>query len=77
LGCSSHGSVHSAPERPQAAFDPKKVLEHIGVAPGHTLLDVGSGAGGFSIPAASVVGEAGKVYAVDTMIRVILAGLRA
>jgi len=50
----------------EGVLDPQVVLEEIGILPGAALLDVGSGAGRFSVPAASMVGEAGKVYAVDT-----------
>jgi ubiquinone/menaquinone biosynthesis C-methylase UbiE len=42
------------------------VLEQIGVAEGDVLLDAGCGEGRFTIPAASIVGASGKVYAVDT-----------
>ena len=49
-----------------AALDPEHVLEEIGLEAGDTLLDVGCGEGRFSLPAASVVGEEGKVLAFDT-----------
>ncbi len=47
-------------------FDPRQVLEQIGVAEGVVLLDAGCGEGRFAIAAASMVGAAGKVYAADT-----------
>ena len=40
-------------------------LESIGLCSGMVLMDVGCGDGFFTIPAASLVGEKGKVYAVD------------
>jgi ubiquinone/menaquinone biosynthesis C-methylase UbiE len=42
------------------------VLEEIGLQRGQTLLDAGCGEGRFAIPAASIVGSEGKVYAADT-----------
>jgi len=50
----------------EGVLDPQAVLEEIGILPGGALLDVGSGAGRFSVPAASMVGEQGKVYALDS-----------
>jgi ubiquinone/menaquinone biosynthesis C-methylase UbiE len=41
------------------------VLQAIGVARGQTILDYGCNRGVFTIPAAQLVGETGKVYAVD------------
>lgn len=42
-----------------------EVLTAIGVKKGQTVLDYGCGPGIFSIPAARLVGETGKVYALD------------
>jgi ubiquinone/menaquinone biosynthesis C-methylase UbiE len=50
----------------QGAFDAVHILGQIGVTRGQTLLDAGSGEGRFALPAASMVGEGGKVYAVDS-----------
>jgi ubiquinone/menaquinone biosynthesis C-methylase UbiE len=50
----------------EGVLDPQVVLEEMGVLPGAALLDVGSGAGRFSVPAAFIVGGQGKVYALDT-----------
>ena len=44
--------------------NPEKMLEPY-VREGMTVLDIGSGMGFFSIPAARMVGESGKVIAVD------------
>jgi len=42
-----------------------KFLEEIGIKRGYTVLDFGCGEGHYTIPLAKVVGERGKVYAVD------------
>ncbi|MBN1244003.1 class I SAM-dependent methyltransferase [Candidatus Bathyarchaeota archaeon] len=44
---------------------PEISLESIGLRSGMTFMDVGCGYGFFTIPAAQIVGEKGKVYAVD------------
>jgi ubiquinone/menaquinone biosynthesis C-methylase UbiE len=45
--------------------DPEKILTCIGLEPGMTFVDVGCGDGYFAIPAARMVGQEGKVIAVD------------
>ena len=42
-----------------------KFLKDIGIKSGQSVLDFGCGVGNYTIPAAVVVGERGKVYAVD------------
>ncbi|MHA2357795.1 MAG: class I SAM-dependent methyltransferase [Candidatus Heimdallarchaeaceae archaeon] len=42
-----------------------KVVEEIGIQKGNTVLDYGCGFGSFSVPAARIVGEEGRVYALD------------
>ncbi len=42
-----------------------KVVEEIGILPGNIVLDYGCGLGRFSIPIAKIVGEKGRVYALD------------
>jgi len=42
-----------------------EVLQKIGIRRGQTVLDFGCGSGTYTIPAAKIVGEQGKVYAVD------------
>jgi len=61
-----------------------EVLEGIGVRRGQVILDFGCGTGIYTIPVARIVGEQGKVYALDKdkgaldelMRKVELAGLR-
>lgn len=43
----------------------QQVLEHAGVGQGCVVLDFGCGSGAYAIPAAGMVGEGGKVYALD------------
>ena len=45
--------------------DAPAILSQIGLKPGDTMADIGSGDGYFSIPAARIVGKSGKVYALD------------
>jgi ubiquinone/menaquinone biosynthesis C-methylase UbiE len=42
------------------------MLSEAGVSEGHKILDIGSGSGTFSIPAAKLVGNYGLIYALDT-----------
>ena len=57
------GSLTS--ERRQEAVKPLELLQRAGVQRGETILDWGCGAGFFAVPAARLVGEAGRVVAVD------------
>jgi ubiquinone/menaquinone biosynthesis C-methylase UbiE len=57
------GSLTS--ERRQQAVQPLELLRRAGVQSGETVLDWGCGAGFFALPAARLVGETGKVSAVD------------
>lgn len=45
--------------------DPQKNLEQFGITPGSRVADLGSGSGFYSIGAARMVGERGRVFAVD------------
>ena len=48
--------------------NPKSILEEMGISPGAIVVDLGCGAGAYSLAAAKIVGaqgEAGKVYAID------------
>jgi ubiquinone/menaquinone biosynthesis C-methylase UbiE len=42
-----------------------ELLEHAGVKKGHKVLDFGCGSGTYAIPAARIVGDEGRVYALD------------
>ena len=44
---------------------PDKIIERSGIKPGMTVLDLGCGSGAFTPFVARVVGEQGKVYAID------------
>lgn len=46
--------------RPRADF-----LKEAGIGPGYRVLDYGCGPGGYILPLADLVGEAGKIYALD------------
>jgi ubiquinone/menaquinone biosynthesis C-methylase UbiE len=43
----------------------KNILEEVGIKPGFHVLDYGCGPGSYIIPLAQLVGESGKVYALD------------
>jgi len=43
----------------------KNILKEVGIKPGFRVLDYGCGPGGYIIPIARLVGESGKVYALD------------
>lgn len=42
-----------------------KILEEVGIEPGFSVLDYGVGPGSYVIPTSRLVGEKGKVYALD------------
>ncbi|MHA1888043.1 MAG: class I SAM-dependent methyltransferase [Promethearchaeota archaeon] len=50
-------------------FKPKskilKILDEVNIKPGDVILDYGCGPGNYSIPAAQLVGDGGKVFAAD------------
>ena len=48
-----------------AFADPSFNIEELSLDPGMKVVDVGSGSGHYALAAAKVVGEGGKVYAVD------------
>lgn len=47
--------------------NPKKIIDLAGIKSGEKVADFGCGAGYFSIPASTVVGEEGEVYAFDVL----------
>jgi demethylmenaquinone methyltransferase/2-methoxy-6-polyprenyl-1,4-benzoquinol methylase len=46
-------------------FDPVPILEGAGIRSGQAVLEIGCGTGFFTVPAAELVGDAGRVYALD------------
>jgi ubiquinone/menaquinone biosynthesis C-methylase UbiE len=44
---------------------PKEIIERAGIKPGLHVLDYGCGPGSYSMAAAEIVGESGKIYALD------------
>jgi len=43
----------------------KDILEEVGIIPGSHVLDYGCGPGGYIVALAELVGESGKIYALD------------
>jgi ubiquinone/menaquinone biosynthesis C-methylase UbiE len=43
----------------------KNILEAVGIKPGFHVLDYGCGPGSYIVPLAKLVGESGKIYALD------------
>jgi ubiquinone/menaquinone biosynthesis C-methylase UbiE len=60
---SSHRYVEEAVRRKW--HEPETTLKSIGLRSGMVFMDIGCGDGFFTIPAARLVGEKGRVYAVD------------
>ena len=44
---------------------PENTLKEVGIKPGDSVLDYGCGPGSYTIAAAQMVGDSGKVYALD------------
>ncbi|MBN2030221.1 class I SAM-dependent methyltransferase [bacterium] len=42
-----------------------KLLKKLGIRPGQIVLDFGCGSGNYTIPAAKIVGNKGRIYAID------------
>lgn len=62
------GEIRNDNEEGQGAALERKVIEilqRIGIKRGQTVLDFGCGSGTYTIPVAKLVGEEGKVYALD------------
>ena len=56
-----HGPFMAAWQR-----DPAQTLRAMGLRPGLRVLEVGCGPGGYTVPAAEIVGKHGRLLAVDT-----------
>ena len=69
------GSLTS--ERRKQAVQPLELLQRAGVQSGETILDWGCGAGFFALPAARLVGETGKIVAVDMQPEMVAATMEA
>jgi len=61
---SAHRSFHDDEKR-RRWQNPEEILSAIGVTPGSVFIDIGCGSGFFTVPAARLVGNHGKVYALD------------
>jgi ubiquinone/menaquinone biosynthesis C-methylase UbiE len=61
---SAHRSIHDDKER-RRWQNPEEILRAIGVTPGSVFIDIGCGSGFFTVPAARLVDNYGKVYALD------------
>ena len=57
-------NMHKLEERLKL-MPPDEIFSLINLQEGDVFLDIGAGPGGFSIPAASIVGDSGKVIALD------------
>lgn len=53
-----------APQR-QRSENPATLWRRVGLRAGMTVVDIGAGTGHFALPAASIVGPRGRVFAVD------------
>lgn len=53
--------------RTKIFMKPAKILEEAGISAGMTVADLGCGSGSFSISAAKMIKNSGKVYAVDIL----------
>jgi ubiquinone/menaquinone biosynthesis C-methylase UbiE len=51
----------------QWIMNPVKTLHSAGTEPGQTVLEVGYGAGFFTIPAANLIGDQGRLVAMDAL----------
>ncbi len=63
-------------DRRQAAVRPRELLQQVGLGAGQVILDLGCGAGFFTLPAAELVGPTGRVIATDVQPEMIEATLR-
>ncbi len=65
-----HTSMLISGER-QEKMRPEALLSDAGLKKGDTFADIGCGPGFFTFPGAGIVGPAGRVYALDTEVRMI------
>jgi len=60
--------IHERHRRPASSYhmnDPKVVFDALGLKRADSFLDIGCGAGDYSVYASKIVGDAGAVYALD------------
>ncbi len=62
----THHWHHYAEDERRKWQDPEMILKAAGVQPGITFIDIGCGQGFFTLPAARIIGSAGKIFGVDT-----------
>jgi len=60
----SHAGLLDSQDR-YALLEPEQILERAGIRRGMRVADVGAGSGFFTIPIAKMVGNEGKVFAID------------
>jgi ubiquinone/menaquinone biosynthesis C-methylase UbiE len=48
-------------------YPPLRTLRDAGVQPGQTVLEVGCGTGFFTLPAATLIGDQGRLIAMDVI----------
>jgi len=73
MAANSHQGHQHAGKSSKAFLDAERVLQETGLKIGDKFLDIGCGEGYFSVAASKIVGNQGKVYAIDTYGQSILA----
>lgn len=58
-------------EKRRKILPPSEILRELGLKEGDTMADIGCGIGYFSIPASLIVGDCGKVYAIDVSVEML------
>ncbi|CUT02712.1 class I SAM-dependent methyltransferase [Candidatus Chrysopegis kryptomonas] len=62
---SPHNAHRLLDEERRKILPPEEILRSCGLSEGMTMVDVGCGSGFFTIPASKIVGQSGKVFAID------------
>lgn len=69
-GQQSFGHHHASSRRGPSSFhmqEPELVFNNLGLKPGDNFLDLGCGAGDYTMRAAEIIGETGMVFAFDAL----------